>query len=303
MVIHLARSLGLIDFVQRKQMFFQCVVTMVLATAISAEASIFTLSDLGQNSSLVFDSSTGIFSSWKVEGIENLNRRQWFFRVGAAGPSNPELALDATNLALISSSSFDLNGIPGNEFANANYQGSLFRVNLASIVLTSGALGSGQATFVESLRIDNISAQPLQVSLFLYADYGVAGTAIDESAFFSDPRTLTQIDNLANPGDIVHESSVTVTPSRIQVETGSGLLSLLSNAQGDDLNNVNSLSGPADYEYGYQWTLSIAAGRSFTLGLTNSVTVPEASSAWMIGAAAVIMLARLLMRRGRSYTL
>jgi hypothetical protein len=302
MVDHMIRSPGLIAFIRRRIIHLQCIVMMLFATGMTAEATVFTLADLGQNSSLTFNSTTGIFSSWKVEGLENLNRRQWFFRVGAAGPSNPELALNASNLTPISAASFDLNGIPGNEFANAIYQGSLFRVNLASIVLTASALGSGQATFVESLRIDNISAQPLQISLFLYADYGLAGTQIDESAFFSDPRTLTQIDNLSFPGNIVHESSVTVTPTLVQVATGGSLLGLLTNAQGDDLSNVSALSGLADYEYGYQWTLNIAAGRSFTLGLTSSVTVPEATSVWMVGVAGIALLVRVFCRRDRSST-
>jgi hypothetical protein len=272
---------------------------MLMLHAESVDASVFTLQDLGQNSSLVFDSSTGSFTSWKVEGVENLHLRQWFFRVGSPTPFNPELPIDSVNLTAVSANSYNINGIPGDEIANAIYQGSSFRASLASIVLTPGSPGSDQATFIESVRIDNTTASPLSLSLILYANYDLGDTATDATAFFSDPRALTQLEDLISLNDVVHEASVTVTPTRVQVDTSGNLYGLLTDGKGDDLNNVLSLSGAANYEYAIQWDLNIAAGRSFTLGLTNSVTVPEAGSVVLIGLVASIGGCGLLWRDRR----
>ncbi|MBY0588250.1 hypothetical protein K2X85_13820 [bacterium] len=287
------RSQGVIQSVG----VFGVAVLCLLMGQSSLFATVITLSDLGQNSSLQFDPASGQVTSWRVEGLEEIARQQFYFRVGSPSIGNPELAVNASNLALVSANSFNLNGVPGDDFLNSVYQGPLFRLTLASLVLTAGSLGSDQATFVESIRIDNTSSNPLTLSLFLYADYNLIGSAIDESAFFSDPRAVTQIKSLLSPASIVHEASVTVTPSFVQVGTGGAIAALLNDANGDNLNNLSSLSGAGDYEYAIQWNLTIAAGRSFTLGVTNSVTVPEAGSIVLIGLATGLLATWSIRRR------
>jgi hypothetical protein len=245
----------------------------------SAEAATYTLEDAGLNSKIVIDSSFGNIVDWFVEGVDQVEGRAYFFRVGAPGPFNPELAVDDVNLALSGVNQLDTNFDLGIDtvslrFVDPNQQ---FRIT-TNTSLAAGLPGSNQATFTESLRIDNLSSVPLVISIFLAADYNLNGTAIDSSLVFGDPRSLTQVD----AAGVIHESSVTVTPTLIQASDIAALGAVLGNAGSDNLSGSTS-AGPGNLAYAFQWDLVIAPRRSWTLGNTNSITVPEASTTLLVG--------------------
>ncbi len=245
----------------------------------SAEAATYTLEDAGLNSKIVIDSSFGNIVDWFVEGVDQVEGRAYFFRVGAPGPFNPELAVDDVNLALLGVNQLDTNFDLGIDtvalrFVDPNQQ---FRIT-TNTSLAAGLPGSNQATFTESFRIDNLSSVPLVISIFLAADYNLNGTAIDSSLVFGDPRSLTQ----ADAAGVIHESSVTVTPTLIQASDIAALGAVLGNAGSDNLSGSTS-AGPGNLAYAFQWDLVIAPRRSWTLGNTNSITVPEASTTLLVG--------------------
>lgn len=265
-----------------------------------ARAAPVVLADVGQNSQLIIDPVLGESREWYVEGIDNIGLRQWYFRLGAPALLNPELLVDATNLNLAGVNVADFNFIPGNEAMSALYVDPQNRFRLQfSWVLTAGSPGSSQATFVETVRVDNLTAGDLAISLFLYSDFDLAGSNIDGSVVFGEPRAVTQIESLIDPTLSVHEAAVTVTPTHVQAWDYLSLLNSLNDPHSTTLNdNLSAVGG--DVAYAFQWDLKIAGNRSFTIGTTNSVTVPELSSVTLVTFAGAIVVCGARLRRGRN---
>jgi hypothetical protein len=249
-------------------------VAVAALSAAAANAAVFTLADAGQNSSMLYDTSTGNWSQWNVEGVNQIFERSYYFRIGAAG----ETKVNDVNLTLTGADHYDGNFFLGEEGLAVEYTDPAggFAITI-NTVLTAGAPGSNQATFTESVRIDNFGRTPLAFTLFLYADYDLGQSAFNDSLVFGDPRTLTQ-----TFGAVVHEASVTVTPTRIEASYFSTLQNDLQDGLPTTLNNVASLFN-GDLVYAFQWDLLIAPNSSFTLGNTNSITVPEVSALGLLG--------------------
>lgn len=242
-----------------------------------ATAAVFTLGDTGQNSELVYDTSTGAFESWTVDGIDNLFEQIWYYRVGAPAPGNAELAINDSNLSLDGTNAFNANFLPGDEGLAVLYTDptDLFSITFVTN-LTAGSPGSLMATHTQSVRIDNTSGGTLAMSLFLFADYDLLNTIIDDSVTFADPRSVTQEFDTA-----VIETGVTVTPTFIDVGTDEfgledGESTVLSQASSSFVGPLQETNG--DLRFAMQWDIVLAPGRSFTLGTTNTAMVPEASS-------------------------
>jgi hypothetical protein len=81
---------------------------------------------------------------------------------------------------------------------------------------------------------------------------------------------------------VLHEASVTVTPTLIEASIYPTLINLLQDGASDNLNGTTSV-GAGDGVYAFQWDLVIGPRRSWTLGNTNSITVPEASTTLLVG--------------------
>lgn len=270
---------------------FALLVAVSMVPAVSAAT--FTLQDNGQNSSLNYDTSSGEFNDWFVEGVDQLFRRQYFYRVGTAALGNPELAINESNLNLVGTNHYDTNFIPGNEGLAVKYSHpmNLFDITFNTL-LTAGAPGSAQATFTESVRIDNTSGQELILSLFLYADFDLDNDAINDGLTIeADKRSLTQTEGLA-----VYEAAFTVTPSWVQASEFPALINSLTDGDSTTLDNTLT-QGANDNEYGIQWNIRLKPRQSFTLGNSNSITVPEVSTLAMVG---IGCLSGLVLVRRRS---
>lgn len=255
-----------------------------------APAAPVTLADVGFNSELVIDPEIGESREWRVEGTDNIGLRQWYVRLGAPALGNPELLVDDTNLDFLGVNVADFNFAPGNEAMSAIYldpQGQ-FRLQF-NWILTAATIGSNQATFLESVRVDNLTGANLEISLFLYSDFDLAGTNVDAGVQFGEPRTVTQLDSLIDPLLSVHEAAATVTPTHVQASDYLSLLDSLNDSDSTTLNDTTLAAG-GDVAYGMQWDLLIAGNRSFTIGTTNSVTVPELSSVSLAALAGAIGL-------------
>jgi hypothetical protein len=266
-----------------------CLVAAVAAFSYApAHAAIFTLADVGQNSSMEYDTSSGDFYAWNVEGLNYLYQRGYFFRIG----NSPEVKVNGSNLTLANTKHYNSNFLPGNEALAVRYLDPAggFSITI-NTVLTAGAVGSNQATFTESVRIDNLGQSPLAMTLFLYADYDLASSAIDDSLVFGDKRSLTQ-----SHDGVVHELAATVDTSHIEASYFSSLLTSLTDGSPTTLNDNGSLFN-GDLVYGLQWNLVIPALSSFTLGNSNSLVVPEFYSMGLLGAAACGVSAFAFLRR------
>jgi hypothetical protein len=243
-----------------------------------AQAALYTLEDTGLNSSLVLDTSVGNAVDWFVEGVDQLYLRQYFFRLAG---SDSELAVNDANLNLISVNTLDTNFDPGIDNVSFRFLDPNQRFQITtSTTLTAGLPGSNQATFTESLRVDNLSRlSPLSISIILYADYDLNDNGSDGGVSFGDLRSVTQTDSSLG---VLHEASVTVTPAVVETSFYPTLIDSLQDLSVTTLNGVTSV-GPGDNVYALQWNLVIPAGRSWTLGNTNSITVPEASTSLLVG--------------------
>ena len=271
----------------------------VLAAAVSptlAPAAVVTLSDTGFNSSMVYNTASGNLTSWKVEGIENLNQRLYFVRVGAPAPGNAEVAVNDSNFTLTSFFPYDVDLTPGTEGVTVVYTDTLGQYKITeNTTLVPEAPGSFQATYTDSIRIDNLTNSTLTISLFLYADYNLANTLVNDAVAVIGTRSLNQV-----LGDTIFETGVTITPTRFQAGTPA-ILASLTNGSSTTLNNT-PVAGSTDLAYAFQWDFAIPAGKSVSLGSSNTLTlaVPEASSIAMLGAAAVSFGGLLVSRRRRN---
>jgi hypothetical protein len=251
-----------------------------LVSGRSAEAATYTLEDTGLNSKIVIDSASGNIVDWFVEGVDQVFNRQYFFRIGTPTLTNPELAVDDSNLNLASVNQLDTNFDPGIDTVSMRFvdPNQTFQI-ITSTSLAAGLPGSNQTTFTESFRIDNLSrTTALQISIFLYADYDLNSTDTDAGVLFGDPRTVSQGD----AAGVLHESSVTVTPALIEASLYPALINLLNDGASDNLSGATSV-GSGDGVYAFQWDIEIGPRRSWTLGNTNSITVPEASTTLLVG--------------------
>lgn len=263
-----------------------------LGVAAPTSAAVYTIGDTGQNSSIVYDTSSGIMEDWFVEGIDNLFNRSLYYRVGPPAIGNPELAINDTNLILSGANTFDNNFIPGDEGLSLLYAdpSGNFAITLVT-TLTGATIGSNNATFTQNIRIDNLGRDILAMSLILYADYDMLSSDFNDAVAFTDPRTVTQVYDTA-----VHEAAVTVLPTHIETSYFSTLFTSLNDGDSTTLDGNTSLFS-GDLVYGYQWDILIKPGRSFTLGSSNSLTVPEVSTVTMLGIAGLGLAGLRLVRR------
>lgn len=247
-----------------------CAFVALAAFASSAPAALLKIGDVGLNSTLTYNTSTGLYTNWSVDGRQVLGFLRGFaWRVG----NTDEVTVGDRFLTPGTQGTLDINFDPGDDTLRSIWTDhqQRFRISLIT-TLTAGLLGSNQATFTESIRIDNLSGAPLAFSLLLVADYNLNKFGIDDSVVFSNPRSVTQ-----TWGRVVQETSVTISPDYYQAATLAEANAIINDGVPTTFSN-NSSSFDANLTYGFQWNFNIATGRSVTLGTTNSVTVPEASS-------------------------
>lgn len=225
------------------------------------------------NSSLTINPTTpsGAFD-WLVDGVNQLKRQGFFYRVGTSGP---EQALDTLTQGPMGATDTNFDGQFDTFFVR--YLGSGFNIEL-TYTLSGGLSGSQASNLSEQIKINNTSGSALNIDLFKYSDYDLDGSAFGDTVEFVNANTIHQRD-----GQSFMES--VTTPSALNREAsldGSTLFKLIDPFNPDNLSNTPSVGapvfGPSDVVWALQWSEKVDPNSSFILGISNSVMVPEPAS-------------------------
>jgi MYXO-CTERM domain-containing protein len=161
--------------------------------------------------------------------------------------------------------------------------GGRFNAVLTSVLTDGGA--AGQALLVQTMAITNTSGGALDLALFNFADYDVAGSAGSDSALMSaaDEIQITDGSNFAR-----HRG---LGGNAWQVTSFNTLFTALTNTTVGDLNNTGLPFGPGDYTGAWQWnTLSVGLGGTVTVTAVHAINqdaIPAPAALALFGLAAV----------------
>jgi len=239
----------------------------------TAGAAVYTLTDA--NSSSIVDTGPAGMTKWTVDGINNLNRQAFWFRVGATGGET-----NLGSLPLISA----IQTSP--DYLRLTYQGGSFNVEV-KYTLTGGSLGSGTSDIGESIKITNTSASPLDFHFFQYVNLHLMGQAINDSVQISGGNTAIQTLGAA----FVSETSGVPYPSRYEVGFAPTTLNSLMDGSPTTLNNLAGPVGPDDLTWAFQWDRTIAAGGSFNIS-KDKYLVPEPATLSLLALGGLAVLRR-----------
>ncbi len=268
------------------------VVSLVL-TPQTTSAAIITLTD--GNSYLDVDLDPDVDDpsgalNWVVDGVDQLFRQWFWYRVG---PTGGEATIDSLDLVGVSTFSANLDPDDNGLFALYSDPNEMFTIDVL-YVLAGGTPGSGVSDIAEQIRIVNTSTtDTLDFSFFQYSDFDLNGTADDDTVMASNANTVSQSD----PNMIISETVVAPTPSYSEVGLYSDIIDRLDDASPTTLTNFG---GPliGDATWAYQWDFTLAPGGSFIISKDKHVQrIPEPSTAVMLGTGFLGLMA--FMKRAR----
>lgn len=248
----------------------------LLASAYSAGATVFTLTDA--NSSVTVDnaSSDGM-SAWEVDGVNHMYQQWFWYRIGDAGPESP---LDDLSFLVGGTTDTDWDG--NDDTLYLSYGGDGFEISIR-YGLTGGTMGSRTSLLSEEIAITNTGNQALDFRFFQYNDYDLDGTSSDDMAVRSNDNTILQRD--IGTGSSISETVVTPQASRWEISAYSDLLDSLEDGAPTTLSNSGSgFSG--DVTWGWEWDFTLAArgpGSTFVISKNKRIGVPEPATLALLG--------------------
>ena len=157
------------------------------------------------------------------------------------------------------------------------YLGTGFNIEL-TYSLSGGTSGSLASNLSEQIKINNTSGSALNIELFKYADFDLAGSAFGDTVEFVNVNTIQQRD-----GQTLLETVTTPAATAREASfDGSTLFKLIDPFNPHNLSNLPAIGdapfGPSDVVFALQWSKKIDPNSSFIIGISNSVMVPEPTS-------------------------
>jgi hypothetical protein len=267
---------------------------LVLAAGLSmtAGANAMTMVQLNDlNSTATFDpySSDGM-SSWAVDGVDQLQRQWFWYRVGDAAET--PINFLATPQIKINDNNFN----PGDDSLTVRYAGQGLRIDITH-TLTGGSDGSGKSDLAEVISITNTTTAAKSFHFYQYVDMDLAGTTFDSSLTLSgvpSPNTATQQDGYYAVGETV----LTPRPSRYEAGDAATILGKLQDGTATNLANVSSATG-GNLAWAFQWDIQLAPGGTYQISKDKNLTVPEPSGMILASLAIVLGLGYSLRKRVR----
>lgn len=269
-------------------------IAMLLVLAISGAPSWgseipVTLTD--QNSTIqVYSQSDAGIGYWTVDGVSQLNRQSFWFRVGDASPTNPEQSIDT--LTRTFSNPLDGNGDGDYDYLNQKFvQSGQFSVALA-YTLTGGTVGTGSSDLGMSIKIVNTSGQSLKFHFFQLSDFDLGGSGDQDTA--QAGKNLSGLCAEVLQQNAIWSVDTVITPgaSQAQVDFHPNIYNLLTNSQGDDLNGALGPVGPGNVEWGFEWTVTLAPNANLTISEDQNFQeqVPEPACLTLLAIGAIGLL-------------
>lgn len=225
---------------------------------------IITLQDQNSVAQVNVGSSAGMFN-WHVDGVNQLAQQWFWYRVGSVGGELPINTLSAPVVVT-----------PDARTLYTTYNNGAFSIEV-DYTLTGGLAGSGVADIGESIRINNLTANPLNFHFFQYCDFDLAGTAGGDATLLKFGPGAFYVAG-QNEGAIALEEQVN-TPAASHGQAGffPVVLNLLNDGVATTLND-NPAAGVGDTAYALQWDFLLGGNSSFLISKDKRISlqpIPE----------------------------
>lgn len=154
-----------------------------------------------------------------------------------------------------------------------------------------GLTGSGLASSIsERAMLTNANNNPINLSIFEYADFDLTDTDNNDNAF-GNVFGITQYDNWSRVS-VIPVSSI---PNHFQIASFSSLVDSLSDASSTILNDSGSPYGPGDATFAFQWDFTLAPGETYTIEKIKTLTTtpePVSCALFLFGGGALALVRR-----------
>ena len=208
------------------------------------------------NSTVQIDptSDNGVYA-WVVDGANQMSQ-QWFWL--QSGASTTQVSLDQLGTPLGQSVTASA--------AAFHYLASGLTASL-TFALEGGSPGSHVSTLTESVSIQNASNNTATWHFYEYADFDLAGSTEGDTIGFPGTNVVVQQGKGATANQIVGGPAASFWEASWYGLTLDALQSPGHALLSDKVDQPT----PGDQTFAYQWDLSVAAGQSFGLNLTNGI--------------------------------
>jgi hypothetical protein len=259
-----------------------CLLAVTLVFAVSGSrvwGSAIELSDLNTTIQVDSQSDAGL-GSWTVNGVNQLNREWFWFRVGDASPTNPEQSIDTLPCTVKAT---DANFNPGLDTLNQQFvQNGQFSV-LLTYTLIGGELGTSNSDLILSIKIVNTSAQSLNFHFFQLADFSLGGSAGQDTVQAGKNLSGLYNEVLQQNGNWSADAAISPGANLVQVDSHPNVYGLLTNSQGDDLNGALGPVGPGNVQWGLQWNATLAPTTgNLIISEDQNLVVPEPATVTLL---------------------
>lgn len=279
------------------------VIGMTFFIAQPASADLVPLSDLNSTATCQTSAPGVGWSSWTIEGANQLTEQLYWvrwagrsqsIRLGAAAGGDYSVTVTPPTPAPIDTNPLD--DFHDDTLATTfTYEGTTggtpykFAITL-TYRLRGGDLGSGTSEMDVDPRIENLGSTDLPIYLYQFTDFQAAATPAGDSLTFNVADSVIQ----QSDGSTVIKTSNNALPDpAITVHTHFGLASSLlaaldTTADLDFSDNRTDITG--DVAYVVQWSGTVGVGNEVKLGEQSLAVVPEPVTLVLLAAGALPML-------------
>ncbi|MBN1344536.1 MAG: hypothetical protein JXQ73_17735 [Phycisphaerae bacterium] len=245
---------------------FTAFVCLLTALPVQANGS-YTLVDGNSTATFSTGSSPTGMNSWTIDGVNQLYRQWFWYRVGDC---TGESQIDS--LTLVTSGTTDTNFDGDLDTLYLKYQGSGFDAEIR-FTLDGGAIGSKASDIAEQITITNTGCQDLDFHFFQYCDFDLAGTPGGDMVTFVNANTVRQY------GEAAWLSETVVTPPADHREAAVVPITLNKLNDGSPTTLDGSSYAEGDVSWAFQWDFSLAPGAAFQISKDKQILVPAPGAA------------------------